>query len=338
MTTITAHPARRARIAWLAFPLSLGLLLLAFLLAISVGAKDIPLAEVWRLVFRPDGSTDSLIVQTLRLPRAMAALAVGASLAVSGAMLQGITRNPLAGPGILGVNAGAALAILVMVVFLPALPAQAFVAAAFAGGLLAAGLVYAIAATAGLTPVRLALAGVVVGALLAALSNTLLTLFEERARGAMFILAGSVAGRSWEGLLPILPWVAATLILALLSAQLVNLLALGEDVARGLGVRVGWVRAWTTALAVLAAAAATSIAGPIGFLGLMTPHLARGLVGADYRWVLPLSAVLGATILLLADVGARLVDRPLETPVGILVTAIGAPFFVYLARRTGQEK
>ncbi|RIH86768.1 putative siderophore transport system permease protein YfiZ [Calidithermus roseus] len=338
MTMTAVLPSRRARIAWLAFPLGLGLLLLAFLLSISVGAKDIPLAEVWRLVFRPDASTDGLIVQTLRLPRAVAALAVGASLAVSGAMLQGITRNPLAGPGILGVNAGAALGILVAVVFLPTLPTQAFVAVAFVGGLLAAGLVYAIATSVGLTPVRLALAGVAVGALLAALSNTLLTLFEERARGALFILAGSVAGRSWESLEPVLPWVAATLTLALLSAHFVNLLTLGEDVARGLGVRVGWVRAWTTALAVLAAAAATSIAGPIGFLGLMTPHLARGLVGADYRRVLPLSAVLGAAILLLADVGARLVDKPLETPVGVLITAIGAPFFVYLARRTGPER
>lgn len=333
-----ALPARKSRAAWLAFPLGLGLLLLAFLLSISVGAKDIPLAEVWRLVFQPDGSTDGLIVQTLRLPRAVAALAVGACLAVSGAMLQGITRNPLAGPGILGVNAGAALAILAVVVFLPALPARWFVAAAFAGGLLAAGLVYAIAVTVGLTPVRLALAGVAVGALLAASSNAILILFEERARGALFVLSGSVAGRTWEGLLPVLPWAAGSLALALLSAQLVNLLALGEDVARGLGVRVGLVRAWATALAVLCAAAATSIAGPVGFLGLMAPHLARGLVGADYRRVLPLSAVLGAAILLLADVGARLVDRPLETPVGILITAVGAPFFVYLARRAGQEK
>lgn len=333
-----AFPFRKPRAAWLAVPLSLGLLLLAFLLSISVGAKDIPLSEVWRLVFQPDGSTDSLIVQTLRLPRAVAALAVGACLAVSGAMLQGITRNPLAGPGILGVNAGAALAILVAVAFLPALPAGWFIAAAFVGGLLAAGLVYAIALTVGLTPVRLALAGVVVGALLAASSNAILILFEERARGALFALSGSVAGRTWEGLLPVLPWAAGSLALALLSAQLVNLLALGEDVARGLGVRVGLVRAWTTALAVLCAAAATSVAGPIGFLGLMAPHLARGLVGADYRRVLPLSAVLGAAILLLADVGARLVDRPLETPVGILITAVGAPFFVYLARRVGQEK
>lgn len=308
-----AHPSHKACLAWLTFPLCIGLLLLAFLLFISLGAKDIALAEVWQLIFQPNSSTDSLIVHTLRLPRAVAALTVGAALAVSGAMLQGITRNPLAGPGILGVNAGAGLAILTVVIFRPGFPTGWFVGAAFIGGLLAAGLVYAITATVGLTPVRLALAGVAVGALLTALSNALLILFEDRARGALFVLSGSVAGRSWEGLLPILPWVAAAL--ALLSAQLVNLLALGEDVARGLGLRVEWVWAWTTALAVLAAA--TSIAGPIGFLGLMTPHLARGLVGADYRRVLPLSAVLGATL---------------------LITAVGAPFFVYLARHIGREK
>jgi iron complex transport system permease protein len=293
--------------------------------------------EVWRLVFSPDDSNNGLIVQTLRLPRAIVAAIVGACLGVAGAMLQGITRNPLAEPGILGVNAGAALAILIGIVFFPGLPSWATVLLAALGGLAAAALVYSITVAVGLTPVRLALAGIAVGAMLGAAASFMLIMFEERTRGALFSLSGSVAGRTWEHVWTILPWALPALILALLLAQQVNLLALGEDVARGLGARVELVRLGSTVLAVLLAGAAVSVAGPIGFLGLMVPHLVRGLVGSDYRAIIPLSALLGGSLLLLADVAARLVDRPLETPVGILLVALGAPFFVYLARRISQR-
>jgi iron complex transport system permease protein len=226
---------------------------------------------------------------------------------------------------------------LVGVVFLPGLPSYLFVLLAFAGGVGAAALTFGVTAAVGITPVRLALAGIAVASLLAALTSGVQILFEERARAAIFSLAGSLAGRTWQHAHSIAPWFVVCTMLALLSSQLLNLVSLGEDVARGLGVNVNLARFGLAGLAVLLASAATSVAGPIGFLGLMSPHLARGLVGADNRLVIPLSALIGSSILLLADVGARVVDMPLETPVGILITAIGAPFFVYLARRIGRE-
>ncbi len=321
----------------LAFPIMLVVLTTAFLISISVGAAGIPLPEVWRLVFKPDDTTNAIIVQTLRLPRALVALLVGSSLGVSAALLQSLTRNPLAGPGILGVNAGAALGILVGVVFLPALPSSALILVAFAGGIGAAFLTYGVTASVGITPVRLALAGIAVGSLLAALASGIQILFEERARGALFSLAGSLAGRTWNHVALATPWVGACLVLALASSQLVNIISLGDDAAQGLGVNLNLSRLWLAGLAVLLASVATSVAGPIGFLGLMSPHLARGLVGTDYRRVLPMSALVGSVILLLADVGARVIDAPTETPVGILITAIGAPFFVLLARKLRRQ-
>lgn len=321
-----------------AFALLLAVLILAFLTSVSVGAAGIGLLEVWRSVFAPDNSVNSLIVQTLRLPRALVGALVGAGLGVSAAMLQSVTRNPLASPGILGVNAGAALGILIGAVFLPNLPGALLVLLAFAGGVAAALLTYSVTAAVGITPLRLALAGVAVAALLSAVGSGIQILYEERARGALFSLAGSLAGRTWQHVELAAPWIVGCLLLALVSSQLVNLVALGDDVARGLGVNVNLARLWLAGIAVLLASAATSVAGPIGFLGLMSPHLARGLIGTDNRLVLPLSALIGSSILLLADVGARVVDAPLETPVGILITAIGAPFFVYLARRIGRER
>jgi iron complex transport system permease protein len=333
MTAATLPQTKRLGWRWLIFPVMFGLLLFAFLTSISVGVASIPLLEVWSLVFAPSDSTNSLIVHTLRLPRAVVTLMVGASLAISAAILQGVTRNPLVGPGILGVNAGAALGILVGVVFLPGLSQGWFVLVAFAGGIGAALLTFGVTAAIGVTPVRLALAGIAVGALLATLTSSIQILFEERARAAIFSLVGSLAGRTWVHAQSILPWFVVCVVLALGSSQVLNLLSLGEDVASGLGVNVTLARLGLSAIAVLFASAATSVAGPIGFLGLMSPHLARGLVGTDNRLVLPMAALIGSSILLLADIGARVVDMPLETPVGMLITAIGAPFFVYLARQ-----
>lgn len=325
--------SRRLAPTLLVYLLALGLLVFSFLLAISLGAANIPLDEVWRLLFHPEGSNNALIVHTLRLPRAIVAALVGACLGVAGAMMQGITRNPLSEPGIMGVNAGAVLAILVALVFFPGLPPWSTVVVAALGGVGAAALVYSITLSVGLTPVRLALAGIAVGSMLGAAASFLLIIFEDRTRGVLFSLSGSVAGRTWEHVWTLLPWAVPTLLLALILSHQINLLSLGEDVARGLGTRVEVVRLVSTTLAVLLAGAAVSVAGPIGFLGLMVPHAARGLVGPDYRQVIPLSAILGASLMLLSDLAARLIDKPLETPVGILIAGIGAPFLVYVARR-----
>lgn len=332
----TPRPRLTGRV--LAFVLAALLLLLALLASLALGASEISLAGVARLLLAPDDSTDSLVVHALRLPRALVAGLAGAALAVSGALLQGVTRNPLADPGILGVEAGGAFAILVMVVFFPAVPAALFVPAAFVGGALAAVAAYSAARSVGLTPLRLALAGVAVASLLGAATRAVQILFETRAQGALFALSGSVAGRTWEQLWQVAPWLGLGLIAALLLAPRVNVLALGDDIASSLGTRTARDSAVITALGVLLAAASVSVVGPIGFVGLVVPHAARAVMGADHRLSLPLAALLGAALLICADIAARLIDKPAETPVGILVAAAGAPFFVLLARRLGRGR
>ncbi|GGJ77278.1 FecCD family ABC transporter permease [Deinococcus aquiradiocola] len=323
--------------AALLLPLSAAVLLLCVLVSLALGASDIPLPEAARLLLRPDDSTNSLVIHTLRLPRTLVAVLAGAALGVSGLLLQGVTRNPLADPGVLGVEAGGALALLIMVVFYPAAPAALFVPAAFLGGVLAALAAYGAARTVGVTPLRLALAGVAVASLAGAATRTVQLLFEDRAQGALFALSGSLAGRTWAQLAQIAPWLAGGLLLALLVAPRVNVLTLGEDVARSLGARTGRDRMIVTFLGVLLAAGSVSVCGPIGFIGLIVPHAARALIGADHRLSVPLSALLGAAFLTLADTAARLIDRPAETPVGVLVAAVGAPFFVLVARRAGRR-
>lgn len=323
------------RMVWLG--LALGILALVGLSSLAFGASDIPFAKALGLLFRPDDSTESLVVHTLRLPRTLVAALAGAGLGVSGLMLQAVTRNPLADSGILGVEAGGALAILIMVVFFPAAPLWLFIPAAFAGGLSAALVAYSVARSVGITPLRLALAGVAVASLVGAGSRSIQILWEDRAQAALFALSGSVAGRTWEQVGQVAAPMLLGLALAWLLASKLNVLALGEDVARGLGARTERDSLIVTGLGVLLAAASVSVVGPIGFVGLVVPHAARALLGADHRLSLPLAALLGAAFLTAADIAARLIAKPAETPVGILVAAVGAPFFVLLARRIGRR-
>lgn len=326
---------------------ALALLFFTCLASLSFGASDIPFAEVWNLLTTleslvgltsnsSDQSTEALVIHALRLPRTLVALLAGAGLGVAGLMFQAVTRNPLADPGILGVEAGGALAILLLIVFFPAAATWLFVPFAFLGGTLTAVLVYGIAHTVGITPLRLALAGVAVASFTVAFIRGVQILWEERAQGALFALSGSVAGRSWEHVYQVAPWLVVALLLALFLSAKLNVLALGEDIARGLGVQTERDSMLIVGLGVLLAASAVSVVGPVGFVGLVIPHIARGLIGVDHRYNLPLSALLGATFLVLADIAARLIDKPAETPVGILIAAVGAPFFVLLARRVGR--
>lgn len=312
-------------------------LVAALIASLALGASEIPWREVVRLLRAPDDSTNSLVIQTIRMPRTLVAALAGAGLGVAGLLLQGVTRNPLADPGILGVEAGGAFAILMMVVFFPGAPSALFVPAAFLGGLLAAAVAYGVARSIGATPLRLALAGVAIASLIGAGTRTVQLLFEERAQGALFALSGSVAGRTWEQVSQVAPWMLGGLLLAVLISPRVNVLSLGEDVARSLGARTERDSLIVTGLGVLLAAASVSVVGPIGFVGLIVPHAARTLVGPDHRFSVPLAALLGAAFLIVADIAARLVDRPAETPVGVLVAVAGAPFFVVLARRIGRR-
>lgn len=311
-------------------------LLVAFMLASVVyGAADIGPATAYRAFMAFDGSTEHLIVRTVRAPRALIAASVGASLGVAGAVMQALTRNPLASPGILGINAGAALGV-VLAVFLLRVPSlDLYAVFAFAGAGLAAVVVYLLGSggRGGLTPLKLTVAGAAVTAFLASVTQGLLVVNERTLDELRFWLAGSVAGRDVHLLLHAAPYMAAGMLCAVLLGRQITIFSMGEDIARSLGQRTGWVKALAAAAVVVLAGSAVAVAGPVGFIGLAVPHFARGMVGNDYRWVLPYAAVLGGILLLLADIGARTVIRPEEVPVGVMTALLGAPFFIYLARR-----
>jgi iron complex transport system permease protein len=320
---------------------ALGLLLLAAAVAgaavasLAVGSVDIAPAAVLRALVAPDGSDAHAIVTELRVPRTVVALAVGLALGASGALMQGVTRNPLADPGILGVNAGASLAVVVAIFALGITDSSAYVWFALAGGMAVAVIVYGLGASGrdGATPIKLALAGAVVAALLGALTSAVLVLDAQTLDRFRFWVVGSVAGRSLDVLAGTLPLLAAGGLIALASGRWLNALALGDDLARALGQRVTLVRAVCALGAVALAAAGVAAAGPIAFVGLVAPHAARTLAGPDYRWVVPFSAALGGLLLLVADVLGRVVARPSEVEVGVLCAVVGAPFFVALVRR-----
>ncbi|MCF6139410.1 FecCD family ABC transporter permease [Pseudalkalibacillus berkeleyi] len=282
-----------------------------------------------------DGSNAHIIIQESRVPRAFIGAAVGASLAVAGALMQGITRNPLASPSIFGINAGAGFFIVVAVTFFSVSSIHQFAWIAFFGAMVTALIVYFLGTLGrdGLTPVKLTLAGAAMAAMFASLTQGMLSLNEKALDEVLFWLTGSVEGRKLEILTTMLPYLVVGWIGALFLTRQMNILAMGEDVAVGLGQKTAIVKISAAIVIVLLAGSAVAIAGPVGFIGIVIPHIARGLVGIDYRWVIPYSALLGAMLLLIADIGARYVIMPKEVPVGVMTALIGTPFFIYIARR-----
>ncbi|WP_163856121.1 FecCD family ABC transporter permease [Paenibacillus elgii] len=317
----------------------LAVLLMGLALSISVGAADIQLSTVWEAVFQfnPD-ITQHQIIQELRLPRALAGAMVGACFAVAGAIMQGMTRNPLADSGLLGLNAGAGFVLALCFAFLPGLPFMQLILYSFLGAAVGAIMVYGVGSMSknGLTPVRLALAGAAVTALLVAVSEGVAIYFNI-GQDLAFWYAGGVAGTKWVQLKIMTPWVVAALIAALLLSRSITLLSLGDEVATGLGQRTGWVKLACAIVVLVLAGTAVSAVGAIGFVGLVIPHIARSLVGVDYRWIIPCSAVLGSLLMVIADIGARMINPPYETPIGTLIALIGVPFFLYLARKQRRE-
>lgn len=311
-----------------------GLLFLVLLASIRFGAARIGTMEVISAFTNYDGSEEDLIIRTLRVPRALIAALVGASLGVAGAIMQGLTRNPLAEPGILGINAGAALAVVGAVFLLGVSSLSTYALFAFAGAGVAAVVVYGLGSLGrgGMSPMKITVAGAALAALLSSLTTAILILDQRTLDEIRFWLAGSVAGRDLSLLLQVLPYIGVGLVLALALSRQLTTLTLGDDVATGLGQRTAWVKALAAVAVVLLAGSAVAIAGPIGFLGLVVPHIARAFVGVDYRWVLPYSVLFGAILLVSADIAARLVLRPQELPVGVMTALVGAPFFIYLAR------
>ncbi|WP_248926164.1 FecCD family ABC transporter permease [Paenibacillus hamazuiensis] len=340
-TAASSEPKLRSRPAAAAFIMFGGIALLALgiILSVSYGAANIKPAAVWQAVFSYNPElTEHQIVRELRLPRALAGALVGACFAVAGAIMQGMTRNPLADPGLLGINAGAGLVLAVCFAFFPGLPFLKLILLSFLGAAVGAALVYGFGSLAGkgLTPVRLALAGATVSALLTAISEGIAIYFRI-GQDLAFWHAGGVAGVKWTQLRVMFPWAAGALAAALLLSRSVTLLSLGEEVATGLGGRTAMAKLGCAAVVLVLAGAAVSAVGPIGFVGLVIPHIARYFVGVDYRRIIPVSAIFGGLLMVFADIGARMVHPPYETPIGALIALIGVPFFLYLARREGRE-
>lgn len=314
-------------------------LVLSLAVSISVGAKDINLATVWDSVFHfnPD-VIDHQVIKELRMPRALAGALIGAALAVAGAVMQGMTRNPLADSSLLGVNAGASLMLAVCFAYFPHFTYLGLMFMCFIGAAVGLGLVYGIGSLAkgGLTPVRLTLAGAAVGALLYALSEGI-AIYYRIGQDLAFWYAGGLAGTKWLQLQIITPWIIGALLGAMVLSRSITLLSLGDDVAAGLGQRTGLVKAAGVLVVLLLAGAAVSAVGSVGFVGLIIPHIARYLVGVDYRWIIPCSAILGSLMMVIADIGARMVNPPTETPIGMIIAVIGVPFFLYLITRMRRE-
>ncbi|MGV9743589.1 FecCD family ABC transporter permease [Rhodococcus zopfii] len=329
----TVAGMRRRRLLGLAaLIVLLGLVLLA---SISIGARPMTFAEVFHALTVDDGSETDLIVHTLRIPRTVLGLVVGVALGIAGALIQGHTRNPLADAGLLGINAGAAfLVVLSIYLFGMTTPSQ-YLWFAFAGSLLAAVTVFGFASLGNghASPLSLALAGAAVAFFLQAMTNTVVLLDQTTLDGFRFWVVGSVAGRGTDVLWQVLPFLAAGAVIALAGSPGLNVLALGEDVARSLGTNVAVSRTVGIVAITLLTGAATAACGPIAFIGLIVPHIARAITGPDYRWLVPYAGLLGGVLLLLADVVGRIVVRPGELQVGIVLALIGAPFFIALVRR-----
>jgi iron complex transport system permease protein len=315
----------------------LGILTVLFLIGCSVifGLTRITPQMVIDSFIHFDGSNEHIIIQDTRIPRALIAAAVGASLAIAGAIMQGLTRNPLASPGIFGVNAGAGFFVVLGVSFFDITSLEYICWLAFLGAGIAAVVVYTLGSMGrdGLTPIKLTLAGAAIAALFTSFTQGLLTLDERALDQVLFWLAGSVQGRDLDILLAVLPYLLLGWLCSLFIGRKMNVLMMGEDVAKGLGQRTMLVKIFGAAVIVLLAGGAVAVAGPIGFIGIVIPHISRWLVGIDYRWVIPYSGLLGAMLLLLADIGARYIIMPDEVPVGVMTAIIGVPFFIYIARR-----
>ena len=332
---VPPRPRGRATARGAGLLLALLVLALAALLSLAVGAQSIPLGEVVEALRHGGSSENATIVTELRVPRTLLGIAVGVALGLAGALMQALTRNPLADPGLLGINAGAAAAVVIAIGILGVTGTTAYVWFAFLGAALAAVAVYAVgsAGRGGPTPVRLALAGTALSAALTAVIYGVTLTDELLLQRYNLWSIGALGGRGRTELEAVVPFIAVGALAALLLARPLNALALGDDSARSLGAHVGRTRIAGAAAITLLCGAATAAAGPIWFLGLTVPHAARAICGPDQRWVLAYSAVFGAALLLVADVLGRIVVRPSELQAGLMLAAVGAPLFIALVRR-----
>lgn len=316
----------------LLFVMFIALAVSGALISIMLGSVKISLPEILTALAGEGAGTHGQILMNIRLPRTLVAALVGIDLALSGAILQAIMKNPLSDPHIIGISSGAGLMGIIVMLLFPEHSAL-ITPAAFLGAMGAAMLIYILAWKNGIQPIRIILAGVAVSAFLGAGISALMILYSDRVHSALMWMVGGLSARSWPHVAMLWPYTLVGGILALLSARQLNILQLGDEMAKSLGLRVELTRLLLTAVAALLAASAVSVVGLLGFVGLIVPHMARLIVGSDHRVLLPASAILGAAVLMYSDTVARVAFAPVELPVGILMAALGAPFFLFLLRR-----
>ncbi|MER7483340.1 iron chelate uptake ABC transporter family permease subunit [Streptomyces sp. NPDC126510] len=329
--TAPAPPTRRA-VRALGLLLSVAILVLVALASIAIGAKELSLGQVWHGLFEDSGTYGDVVVAE-RLSRTLLGLLAGAALGLAGAVLQALTRNPLADPGLLGINAGASAAVVTAITYFGVTSLTGYVWFAFLGAAAVGALVWFLGGSRGATPVRLALAGTAVSAALYGYLQAVM-IMDEAALGKMrFWTVGSLASATNSTITQVLPFLLTGTVLALALARPLNAMAMGDDTAKALGANLNRTRALSMLAATVLCGAATAACGPIVFVGLMVPHVVRSFTGPDLRWILPYAAILSPVLLLGADVIGRIVARPSELQVGIVTAILGGPVFIFLVRR-----
>ena len=307
------------------------------LVALSVGSAGYSIPEILRALLSGEENTVKVILYNLRLPRLLLALLIGASLSASGALLQSVMRNPLADPGTIGVSAGAGTAATTILLIFPHLTNSVPIFA-FAGAALACVLIYSLAWKGGVDPVRIILSGVAINSVLGAYNSLLQMLNSDSLEGVLAFMNGSLSGRSWQQVQILAAYASVGLVLAFACIKSANTLQLGDEMAKSLGVKVSLSRVCLSAVSAFLAAATVSVAGMIGFVGLVVPHIARILVGSDYKAMLPTSVLLGAVVLLVADTIGRTIVPGMEITVGIVMSVTGGPFFLYMLHKKGSVR
>ena len=326
-------PARPLR-AGVAVVVLLALVVVGAVWSVRIGSSQLSLSQIWHALTH-SSTTEDLIVRTIRLPRIVLALFVGAALAVSGTIMQAVAGNPLAAPEIMGVNAGAVFTVVLAITVVPSWQGAPTMLLAFVGAAVAGTSVLTLAGSGrGRTsPVRLALAGVTATTLLISVTQVLIIFHDNSSDSVLFWLVGGVNFATWSDVSNVAPWVVGALIGALGLARSLNLISLGDDMARGLGHKVEQTRLFGGALVIVLSGASVAVAGPIAFVGLIVPHILRRVVGSNYRVLLPVSALGGVALVIYADLASRYIRPPYEEPAGVVTALIGAPIFIYLARR-----
>jgi iron complex transport system permease protein len=307
-------------------------LFIAFIMSVRFGAVELDTAEILKSLFSSVETTNRNIIWKLRIPRTLIAGLVGMCLSVSGCILQSVMKNPLASPTIIGVNAGAGLAAAVTLVLLPEME-YLLTPAAFFGAFATTWIIYIISWKDGIKPLRMVLAGVAISSIISAIINTILIFYPDRITNQISFTIGSLSTKMWSDFRILLPYAVIGLIIAIVYSKKLNILLLGDEIASNLGINIERTRIILIAVASLLAASAVSIVGMLGFVGLIIPHMTRLIVGSDNRFLIPASALTGALVVMVCDTLARIVAKPMEIPVGIIMSLIGAPFFLFLLRR-----